>query len=77
MSTQRSQPPEPEPERGVGMVDPRTMHPGPDDVLPLGSPAAAAPEPTGDEPATDSTDPDGSALGLVDPRSEVPGPSEP
>lgn len=65
------------PDLGPGLVDPRTIQPGPDladlpEVQPL--PVDPDPEP---EPDDRRPIPGPDATGLVDPRQEVPGPAEP
>ncbi len=70
----------PPPDPSTGLVDPRTIHPGPDD------PATTPDEATGREPteapdidptAWEGPDPGRDAPGLADPRREARGPGGP
>ena len=72
MSKPGDPPPRPEPP-ATGLVDPRSIQPGPDDpaVEPLPAPD---PQDSGEAPPSDDETP---PRGLVDPRAEVPGPAEP
>jgi len=61
---------------GVGLVDPRAIHPGPGRALPEVDPLPR-PGPgvkQGPHPPPSADDPGTPASGLVDPRAEIPDP---
>ena len=66
--------PDPPPDPGTGLVDPRTIHPGPEVVQPgTGLPIESGEQADPDSPPQPA-EPDPEAPGLVDPRTEIPGP---
>ena len=72
--------PDPDSDSGTGMVDPRTIQPGPEEVqfepdVPLSDPANL--DPDAGSSAAEEPRPDDGARGLVDPRAEIPGPDGP
>ncbi len=80
MSTPDHDPAEPvppaDPEPGAGMIDPRTITPGPEILAPrVDVPAepGRAEGPHSNEADPEEPEPEPGATGLIDPRPEIPG----
>jgi hypothetical protein len=71
-------PPEPAPDQGPGLVDPRHLDPAPADPAPVaGRPLEVEPLPGPTEASTDTPTPEDADGGLLDPRFLMPGPAGP